>query len=78
MRRPRERAGISLGKKIVLAMTLAICCVLCGCGHNAKRADVVVEALGPTKIVGILPQEVSRVNGLKPHSIGLGWSIRVG
>jgi hypothetical protein len=53
----------SFMKKIVLAMTLAMCCVLCGCGHNAEGTDVVVKVLEPTKFVGVLPTEVSRVNG---------------
>ncbi|HHY17014.1 MAG TPA: hypothetical protein GX524_02970 [Firmicutes bacterium] len=50
-------------KKTVLAVTLAVCCVLCGCGHNAESTDVVVKVLDPNKIVGVLPTEVSRVNG---------------
>ncbi len=51
-------------KKTVLAVTLAVCCLLYGCDHNAESTDaIVVKVLDPDKIVGILPTEVSRVNG---------------
>lgn len=50
--------------KTILVGILAICCLLCGCNHNAESSSgIVVEVLDPSKIVGILPTEVSRVNG---------------
>lgn len=50
--------------KTTLVVILTMCCLLCGCNHNAENTDaVVVKDLDSDKIVGVLPSKVSRVNG---------------